>query len=301
MHPSLDSSNPIPNRDEIGDVAEYNFISLGAGVQSTVMLLMADQGLIDPMPQAAIFADTRWEPEAIYRHLDWLEATVSNVPVIRVSNDRDLIRETHSGVIHSGRVDTIIPAFYRQPDDRISMIASRECTRDYKIRPITREIGRLIGRRPGQRGKSPAAIQWLGISLDETLRIKESSTSWIINRWPLVEMRMRRSDCRAWFSEHYPGQPLVKSSCMGCAFHSDEEWLQLFRQYPEQMAQVISLDERLRDDDRPQGNLKAKPYLHRSAAPLRQAIEEIRRRQLINPRLPALDDFINECEGYCGV
>lgn len=47
-------------------------ISLGAGVQSTTMALMAAHGEIGPMPDAAIFADTGDEPEAVYAHLRWL-------------------------------------------------------------------------------------------------------------------------------------------------------------------------------------------------------------------------------------
>src|SRR5688572_3380034 len=35
-------------------------ISLGAGVQSSTMALMAAHGEIQPMPDAAIFADTQW-------------------------------------------------------------------------------------------------------------------------------------------------------------------------------------------------------------------------------------------------
>jgi hypothetical protein len=38
-------------------------ISLGAGVRSTTMALMAAHGEITPMPDAAIFADTQWEPK----------------------------------------------------------------------------------------------------------------------------------------------------------------------------------------------------------------------------------------------
>jgi len=48
---------------------EMNIISLGAGVQSSTMALMASHGEITPMPDAAIFADTGWEPKAVYDHL----------------------------------------------------------------------------------------------------------------------------------------------------------------------------------------------------------------------------------------
>ena len=48
------------------------FLSLGAGVQSTTLALMAASGEIMPMPDAAIFADTQAEPAKVYEHLDWL-------------------------------------------------------------------------------------------------------------------------------------------------------------------------------------------------------------------------------------
>ena len=56
------------------DKQKMNIISLGAGVQSSVMALMSAKGQITPMPDCAIFADTQWEPEAVYEHLDWLES-----------------------------------------------------------------------------------------------------------------------------------------------------------------------------------------------------------------------------------
>jgi hypothetical protein len=37
-------------------------LSLGAGVQSTTLALLAAHGEVGPMPDCAIFADTRWEP-----------------------------------------------------------------------------------------------------------------------------------------------------------------------------------------------------------------------------------------------
>ena len=53
--------------------ANSRVISLGAGVQSSVMALMAAKGELTPMPEAAILTDTQWEPKDVYEHLDWLE------------------------------------------------------------------------------------------------------------------------------------------------------------------------------------------------------------------------------------
>lgn len=47
-----------------------HIISLGAGVQSSTMALMAAHGEITPMPDAAIFADTQAEPASVYKWLD---------------------------------------------------------------------------------------------------------------------------------------------------------------------------------------------------------------------------------------
>ena len=57
-------------------------ISLGAGVQSTTLALLAHHRVIEP-PDYAVFADTGWEPSAVYKHLDWLECYL-NFPVVRV-------------------------------------------------------------------------------------------------------------------------------------------------------------------------------------------------------------------------
>ena len=62
---SFTLSEPHPNPD-------IRIISLGAGVQSTVLALMASKGEIGPMPDCAIFADTGYEPQGVYDHLEWL-------------------------------------------------------------------------------------------------------------------------------------------------------------------------------------------------------------------------------------
>lgn len=48
-------------------------LSLGAGVQSTAVYLMALHGEIPPLDHA-IFADVGEEPEAVYAHLRWMQS-----------------------------------------------------------------------------------------------------------------------------------------------------------------------------------------------------------------------------------
>lgn len=58
-------------------------LSLGAGVQSTTLALMAAHGEIDRV-DCAIFADTQSEPKAVYDHLERLRAALP-FPVYIVS------------------------------------------------------------------------------------------------------------------------------------------------------------------------------------------------------------------------
>ena len=43
-------------------------LSLGGGVQSTVMALMASQGAFNRVPDCAIFNDNHWEPPTVCAH-----------------------------------------------------------------------------------------------------------------------------------------------------------------------------------------------------------------------------------------
>lgn len=63
-------------------------LSLGAGRQSTTLALLSAEGVL-PKLDAAIFADTGWEPRRVYDHLDRLEREVltpADIPLYRVSN-----------------------------------------------------------------------------------------------------------------------------------------------------------------------------------------------------------------------
>lgn len=59
-----------------------NILSLGAGVQSTAVALMSADGEL-PKIDHCIFADTQWEPKAVYDHLDWLVPVLekADIPV----------------------------------------------------------------------------------------------------------------------------------------------------------------------------------------------------------------------------
>ena len=83
VEPGLDFSTDDEEKLLMRPPHTLTVISLGGGVQSSVMALMANEGAFDRIPDCAIFADTRWEPPSIYEHLTWLKDRLSFPPVRR--------------------------------------------------------------------------------------------------------------------------------------------------------------------------------------------------------------------------
>ena len=265
-------------------------LSLGAGVQSSTLALMAAHGEL-PMPDCAIFADTQWEPKAIYTHLNWLEKQLP-FPMHRVTTG-SLLKDLDAHLNSTGNRFAGIPFWLKNKDGSEGM-GRRECTREYKIDPVAQKIRRLLGLKPRQ--KTPDGVfaeVFIGISTDEAVRMKPAQHRWIKNSWPLIDKRISRSDCLAWFSRNYPDQPLVKSACIGCPFTSNEQWRWLKNTHPEEFQAAVALDEKLR---RPQGpsTYKGERFLHKSRVPLGEA--DIEGNTKNQPDL-----FNNICEGMCGV
>ena len=109
-------------------------ISLGGGVQSTVMTLMAADGAFDQVPDCAIFADTRWEPPSLYTHLEWLARELP-FPLHVVDNGRSLRKDTKAFINHSGNPNFVdLPVYLKGTDGQGDGMGRRQCTEHYKIR-----------------------------------------------------------------------------------------------------------------------------------------------------------------------
>ena len=288
-------------------------ISLGAGVQSTAMALMAAHGEIEPMPDYAIFADTGDEPRSVYDHLDWLRSgNVLPFPVeiVQFSHLGNDVRLTAAGVKDVAGRDNgyLAPPFFTLNEDGSHGMLRRECTSNYKIRPIQRHLKVLLGRDPDEpiRVNEPLVRQWIGISADEALRVKQSQVRWVTNWHPLVDQATRegpgphtrwmsRQDCLAWIERHgYPTPP--RSACIMCPYKSNAEWRQLRDQQPEAWESAVEFDALIRDmPDYERAGLHkgGKLFLHRSLVPLAEAP--------IGGDSAQPDLWVGECEGMCGV
>jgi hypothetical protein len=255
-------------------------LSLGAGVQSTAVLLLSALGKL-PKLDGAIFSDTGWEPQGVYDHLNRIEreiAAPAGIPIYRVS----------SGNIRNDALDpdhrfASMPLYVRNRDGGDGM-TRRQCTSEYKLKPIKREVRRLLGailKDNGVPGRVPTgrwAEQWVGISTDERDRaldqdgnLKTGDVKYSRNRYPLLELNMSRDECTALLTRHgYGSTP--KSACIGCPFHVNRQWRDLRDNSPEEWADAVAFDAAIREGSaraKAQGqNLLGTAYLHRSRMPL---------------------------------
>ena len=255
-------------------------ISLGGGVQSSVMALMASEGAFDTTPDCAVFADTHWEPPSIYSHLEWLAGQL-RFPVYVVDNGRSLREDVKGLTHHSGSRNYVdIPVYLKGRDGEGDGIGRRQCTDNYKIRPVRRRVRELLGLRPRQRVPSGTSVElWLGISTDEAIRMKTSRDRWITNRYPLIEAGMSRRDCADWWSARYD-RPLERSACVACPFQSRARWVETKRRWPELFAEAVQIDASLRRGLA----LDKTPYLHARRVPPAQAVARFHRKPAFWPQ-----------------
>jgi len=266
-------------------------LSLGAGVQSSTLALMASEGEVGPAPDCAIFADTQSEPAWVYRHLDWLDSVLP-FPIYRVTAG-SLRGEILKATKGEQRADARPPFFVEHGG-----MLRRQCTQDYKLIPIHRKVRELLGLRKHQRGPTHIAVeQWIGISIDEASRMKPSRYPWILHRWPLVEREMSRQACIQWLVDHNFPVP-NRSACTFCPYHDDRTWQHMRENDPASFADAVLIDRAIRNGVMKQRTGKplssARWYVHRSLIPLDQVAFN-------DERTAQLNLFENECEGVCGI
>lgn len=256
-------------------------LSLGAGVQSTALALMAAHGEVGPLPDCAIFADTGDEPAAVYEHLAWLKSVLP-YPVHQIGGGKTL-----SGALMAGDDAARIPFHVGAGG-----MATRQCTRNFKIRPIRREIRQVLGVGPRGHIAAGAVQSWVGISTDEAFRMKPSGVAYIDNRHPLIELGLSRRDCEAWLRAHGYRVP-TKSACVFCPYQRNAQWKDRRDTAPADFERAVVIDRWLREPAQV-ARFRGELFVHQSRVPLEIAN--------LDPKIDAQqpDLFNHECEGMCG-
>lgn len=274
------------------------FLSLGAGVQSSTLLYMMLAGEVQPADHI-IFADTGWEPQSVYDHLDKLKVLIDNagIPFHMVSGGN--IREDALTPDETGRHFVTMPLHQITTGNKKSMVR-RQCTGVYKIDPILKLQRKLVGLQKGQRHKDQLGTTVIGISYDETQRMRDAKFSWLRNEYPLVDLKMTRQDCIKWCDDHGYGRP-PRSACIGCPFKNDDQWRRLRDETPDEWADAVDFDHRMRAVLNADVRFIYEPFLHRQMKPLDLVDLRTAKDKGQDNLFDDDEPFNQECEGMCGL
>lgn len=305
-----------------------SIISIGLGVQSSMLHKMAEKGAFGKKPSMSIFADTKQEPRSVYAWKEKMEAEAT-IPIVTVSQG-DLAaaslvirRSGKSGLLY---LKGLIPAFTLNPDGDKGLMG-RKCTQDFKVVPIQRKCRELIGKeallawRRKHRPAIAALNEWRH-AVKEAKKQKQvpplrPSWAWdqcqqdaLVVQWIGIsaDEASRAKESRVeWIRSEWPllekrmtrndckrGLNAPRSACKFCPFHGDEEWARLKKEEPLEFERAGDFEIQLQAQA--QDTLRSVPYLHESCKPLREVDFTVGA-----PSHQQVNLFNNECEGMCGV
>lgn len=157
------------------------------------------------------------------------------------------------------------------------------CSNEWKQRPIRRWLK--------EQGVKDTDV-WIGISLDEAIRMKSSGLNWYRHIYPLIEIvPMNRSNCIAQIQKHGWYVP-YKSRCYMCPNQSIEAWKQMKQRDNGDFKKAIELEKEVQLFDR---NI----YFHQLAMSLESAVAETEKQINI---FDAHKESFDGCDsGYCWV
>lgn len=220
-------------------------LSNGGGTQSTALIALIVQGKL-PRPDYAAIVDTGREKTQTWDYVEGVHRPALEalgVPVVIVPHTYAYHDLTKSN-------GTLMPMYTTQNGATPSKMPAF-CSNEWKKRPLMRWL-----REQGVK----QATQWLGISIDESDRMKPSGVQWLVNDFPLINLGMSRDDCYSIVKQMgWPDPP--KSSCYMCPHMGDAQWRHLKNNYPADFAAAVQVEREVRAHD-------PHAWLHRSAQPL---------------------------------
>lgn len=212
------------------------FISFSGGVESTTMCVLYGKGA------KAIFCDTGWEHEELYKRLDYVEQQLK----VLHDGDFELIR-----IIPEVKVTSRITGekiIVNKLQDRILHTQffpnqlKRFCTSEFKIIPIDNFLK--------EQGVCELMI---GLNVEEEEK-REGNHEKLDNvnyTYPLVKDDLDRDDCIEILDKYglNPNFPVYMSrgGCKGCFFKGKKEYRAMVHLSPEEIQEISELEMAVQD------------------------------------------------------
>ena len=256
---------------------QVEYISYGGGTPSLALIILNMKGEIKPITgrdkvDEIIFADTGWDRtdtmDQMYEIEKYVKSHGYNFKIVqsrRGSLEQNLIdslTDKNAKFKNGNKINGYLPIPYHSKDKGIGQ---RQCTGVYKIQPINTYLKEKYG--------YASNIAQLGIHFDEFYRVKDAKNKKDTNRFPLVDLKLKRNDCIKIVAE--TGLPMPPKSAAA-------RFIELNHENPEDFKRAEKIDSLM--------NKKGK-YLSNQKIPLSSL-----KQQSVFPDI--LDD--SSCEsGYC--
>lgn len=255
-------------------------LSLGAGMQSTALLLMscANKLILDgktgkftytegvPVYDTVLFCDLGLEPKWVYDQLLFCQKACEWAGIDFYVLKSDLY-EHYMENFGKSRVVSI-PFWSVNEDTGKKGKQMRNCTLEYKITVMQNFVRRqLLGYVKYQRVRQEdikAHEMHLGFSAEESRRCKENPHPMFVNHFPLVDLGLTRADNYAYIKDVW-GLETKASACCFCPFHTNYFFgVELRKQEnKEEYDKTVEFDEML-EREQPNTKIESKLYISKS-------------------------------------
>jgi hypothetical protein len=211
-----------------------HIFSCGGGVQSTACLVLAAQSVIPYStfvfanvgskaedPRTLDYVAKVLKPFAAANGIEWVDVQRQRRDGTPVDLFDDLLRATRA-------INIPVRMANGAP-------GRRNCTTEFKIKPIARWIKR----------NAPGCTLGKGISTDEPHRATTSRESdGYTSAYPLIELGISRQECLRIVAKAGLPQP-PKSSCWFCPYHTTDQWVAMRQERPELFLATRLLEDHL--------------------------------------------------------
>lgn len=242
-------------------------MSYGGGKQTVAIITLILAGEL-PKPDVIVMADTGREVATTFEYLN----QVVQPALRKIGLQVEIAGHEYSkhDLYKSGAL--LLPTFTRK-NGHIGKMPTF-CSDEWKQRVIRRWLR--------EKGVNDTNV-WLGISIDEAERMKDSGLNWYKHIYPLIEIiPMTRMQCVnqiqqfGWVVPH-------KSRCWMCPNQSPQAWRQMHDIDNGDYGRALALEQQIRQKDKD-------VYLHPLAIPLHEAVKQSE----------AQSDMFDGCDsGYC--
>lgn len=270
----------------------YNIVSYGGGTQSTALILMSLNGYKNlNRPDFGVYSDTGSEPEFVNNYIDFFIDYVKNAfdfDIFRTMKGAGLYNHLQNPPIKSKLgnfyISSVPPFFTLNEFNEVGMLM-RQCTSDFKTKPLSKLINSLIPR-------GSKYIKWIGISFDERSRMKISQTKKFTNYYPLVDLFINRADSINYLNS-LNFRPAQRSSCFFCPFHSNNYWRWLKKFHYKEFDKAVQLEKTVNQNST--DYTTSEYFLHKSCITLDKV-------NFDDPtQLSLFPELIDECNAECGI